>query len=876
MPISIGVNQGIYSTLLFPTNIAVFTQVGVAIAVGIRTKNMQLRQAAFAALPGGIVGVTEPIIYGVNLPKVKPFVVAIVSAAIVGLFAGILGIESRTAGGLGVFGILSTLIEPRLESTVNPNGVTLLPSVNNLFTGEPNSIVLNTVLYGVILFAAVLISCGLGMAFYKERVLESKSIKKQNELLIKYYALVTNQNVEEVKNKLSNITSFTNDIFNQDIIEKMKLVEKDYASIIKTSSKLDSLIINNENKKLSISKTIKKLSKNLEITTSSKSEEYDFSVDINFKESEIESTKITGKLFNYEVDTQTDLNKSSFEKSISLFKEVQSEYGVNSNGYFLSLDFIGKKDSEVDELLGAVENKFIPKDELIDALKNRLPDIEVMISGRYIFEGLSEIVDLISEVKPIKHYFDEHVVARKDMKYSVPFLNMKSVEIYKVQDLESDSELLEISEENLNSNESYFFQKKAISILEKNNINYFKTFLLEVDGIFFENDKSIKKLMKKEDLALVSFNTNARNKNFEIDKTTIFNFLLDKNYMNNQISEVSNFLKLSSTKIPLEVYLKNNNFTKLGIIDNLEKNDFFKLNNSKIFVKKFYLELESEEILNKTLENFKNDNFCGYLTKLDIGSTVLIERMRDVLKKISDGNTKNPYLANYLFNTKLIELVEPENNLEYANMEFKFNLNEEQKRAVHKAINSKDIFLVQGPPGTGKTQLICEIISQLNKMNRKIVITSQNHEAIKNVLDRLPNNPDNSKVRFANKYQSSINNFSVDKVVENYYSSLLKTVNQNMDNFESKLDSLESYKNKIENLFLNSETFTKLNSEISKINNEIDKINEELSNVNLQYEKNKLNSTRQKDTLENIKIISYCLNKNIFEVTSSEDDVMKE
>ncbi|WP_148285965.1 PTS transporter subunit EIIC [Spiroplasma taiwanense] len=201
MPVAIGVSQGIYTTLMFPLNIATFTQVGVAIAVGIRTKNMKLRQAAFAALPGGFVGVTEPIIYGVNLPKVKPFIIAIISALFLGILAGILGIEARTPGGLGIFGILGTLMEPRLAEEV-VSGQTLLPSTINLFTGEANSMLLNAILYGLMLFASIAVSCKIGMLFYTERVKESKQIKRNNELLVKMYALSKKISIEDAKNKI--------------------------------------------------------------------------------------------------------------------------------------------------------------------------------------------------------------------------------------------------------------------------------------------------------------------------------------------------------------------------------------------------------------------------------------------------------------------------------------------------------------------------------------------------------------------------------------------------------------------------------------------------------------------------------------------------
>ncbi|AHI53265.1 cob(I)yrinic acid a,c-diamide adenosyltransferase [Spiroplasma culicicola] len=71
----------------------------------------------------------------------------------------------------------------------------------------------------------------------------------------------------------------------------------------------------------------------------------------------------------------------------------------------------------VDEILGALENKFIDKEEFVLALKTRNQNIEVALSGRYSFEQLDEIADLISEVKPKKHYFEKGVNSRKGIEF---------------------------------------------------------------------------------------------------------------------------------------------------------------------------------------------------------------------------------------------------------------------------------------------------------------------------------------------------------------------------------------------------------------------------------------------------------------------------
>ncbi|MFR8062250.1 MAG: PTS beta-glucoside transporter subunit IIBCA, partial [Lancefieldella rimae] len=63
------------------------------------------------ALPSGIsgfLGITEPAIYGVNLPSMKPFIAAMIGGAVGGALVSILGVVSIAYGITGIFGFLIT------------------------------------------------------------------------------------------------------------------------------------------------------------------------------------------------------------------------------------------------------------------------------------------------------------------------------------------------------------------------------------------------------------------------------------------------------------------------------------------------------------------------------------------------------------------------------------------------------------------------------------------------------------------------------------------------------------------------------------------------------------------------------------------------
>jgi PTS system sucrose-specific IIC component len=73
-------------------------QVGASFAVYLKTKNKFLKKTIATALPVGIMGVGEPLIYGVTLPLGKPFAAACIGGALGGAVQAYFGIGSNSIG----------------------------------------------------------------------------------------------------------------------------------------------------------------------------------------------------------------------------------------------------------------------------------------------------------------------------------------------------------------------------------------------------------------------------------------------------------------------------------------------------------------------------------------------------------------------------------------------------------------------------------------------------------------------------------------------------------------------------------------------------------------------------------------------------------
>lgn len=77
-------------------------QVGAAIAIYVKTKNRTLRNVIKGGLPVGILGIGEPLIFGVTLPLGRPFITACLGAAVGGAFQAVFNIASIAIGVSGL------------------------------------------------------------------------------------------------------------------------------------------------------------------------------------------------------------------------------------------------------------------------------------------------------------------------------------------------------------------------------------------------------------------------------------------------------------------------------------------------------------------------------------------------------------------------------------------------------------------------------------------------------------------------------------------------------------------------------------------------------------------------------------------------------
>lgn len=129
-------------TIVVGVLMATFGQVGATLAITLKARDPKTKGLGTSSTIAGVFGITEPAIYGLTLPRKKPFVFGMVGGAAGGVVGGMLGTAAYAMGGLGVFSIPVMIPATGLDMTF----------------------------YGALIGLAVatLVSFGLTFAFHKE------------------------------------------------------------------------------------------------------------------------------------------------------------------------------------------------------------------------------------------------------------------------------------------------------------------------------------------------------------------------------------------------------------------------------------------------------------------------------------------------------------------------------------------------------------------------------------------------------------------------------------------------------------------------------------------------------------------------------------
>ncbi len=145
---------------------------------------------------------------------------------------------------------------------------------------------------------------------------------------------------------------------------------------------------------------------------------YDGKVEHYGERNLIRKLKETG----YPVELYTTGCERMNEDGTFRFKNADEDFAEAKKALDIAKNLIekGKQDLLVlDEIIAAVAYHLIEESDVMDviALYNKNRKFELVMTGHKLFPGLEEKVGLITEMRKVKHYFDEGIQAREGIEY---------------------------------------------------------------------------------------------------------------------------------------------------------------------------------------------------------------------------------------------------------------------------------------------------------------------------------------------------------------------------------------------------------------------------------------------------------------------------
>lgn len=107
-------------------------------------------------------------------------------------------------------------------------------------------------------------------------------------------------------------------------------------------------------------------------------------------------------------------------KEFIIDKPTQNQIDLANEGLFEVSEILKSNEYDIvvlDELNMALYFNLFSIEKVLDILDNRNKSIEVIITGRRAPQELIDYADLVSEIKEVKHYYNQGVIARKGIEY---------------------------------------------------------------------------------------------------------------------------------------------------------------------------------------------------------------------------------------------------------------------------------------------------------------------------------------------------------------------------------------------------------------------------------------------------------------------------
>lgn len=114
------------------------------------------------------------------------------------------------------------------------------------------------------------------------------------------------------------------------------------------------------------------------------------------------------------------INQAGLDRIVYTSNETEEDRKIMQKGWENAKKVINSGDTDVvvlDEINIALDLKMIDEKDVIETIKNKPKNVEIVMTGRNAHQSIIDAADLVSNIQEIKHYYNKGVMARQGIEY---------------------------------------------------------------------------------------------------------------------------------------------------------------------------------------------------------------------------------------------------------------------------------------------------------------------------------------------------------------------------------------------------------------------------------------------------------------------------
>lgn len=114
------------------------------------------------------------------------------------------------------------------------------------------------------------------------------------------------------------------------------------------------------------------------------------------------------------------LNQAGLDRIVYTSNQTENDKIIMQKGWEDAKKIINSGETDIvilDEMNIAIDLNMVDEKDVLETIKNKPKNVEIVLTGRNAHQSIIDAADLVSNIQPVKHYWNKGVQAREGIEY---------------------------------------------------------------------------------------------------------------------------------------------------------------------------------------------------------------------------------------------------------------------------------------------------------------------------------------------------------------------------------------------------------------------------------------------------------------------------